>query len=152
MVSRMDILKSHSDRDLKETTNTLAILNLSADLAKQVESADANIACKFVVVGNGDRQWLLFGTMLEFPYHANLVERFCTTHQLAYQWRPARDKVDITDTSYRIEGGGFIDVHPRTKVVRFSGSSKAYGSIPSSGLRKMLKGQTILAGFKAIFS
>jgi len=148
----MDILKSHTDRNLTESPKTFTILNLSADLPKQVESGDANIACKFVVVGNGDRQWLLFGTMHEFPYHANLVERFCTTHQLAYQWRPARDKVDIADGRFRIEGGGFIDVQPRAKVVRFSGSSKAYGSIPTVGLRKMLKGQTILPGFKALLS
>lgn len=148
----MDILKSHSDRDLNQTTQELTILNLSTELPKQLESEDKVVPCKFVVIDNGTRHWLLFGTMLEFPYHANLVERFCTTHQLTYQWRPARDKVDITDSSYCVKGGGFAEVDPRSKVVRFSGSSKAYGSIPSAGLRQMLKGQIVLPGFKARLS
>lgn len=91
---------------------------------------------------------MLFGAVGEYPYHANLVERFCTTEQIGFQWRPDRDRVDFADTSYAVSGGGFLEINPQTKSLRFTGSSKAYGSIEMGSLRQMLKGQSILKGYK----
>jgi hypothetical protein len=82
---------------------------------------------KFMLVERSGTIYLIMGAIGVYEYHADLLAKFCTDHQLAYHWvgRPAN--LAIGDTSVKLHGGGWVQVDPEAKQVTFSGRSTAYG-------------------------
>ena len=94
---------------------------------------------KFMLVERAGTIYLIMGTIGFYEYHADLLAKFCTDHQLAYHWvgRPAN--LAIGDTSVKLHGGGWVQVDPEQKQVTFSGRSTAYGGYERSMLELVLK-------------
>ncbi|HVP07103.1 MAG TPA: hypothetical protein VMS71_04605 [Candidatus Acidoferrum sp.] len=108
------------------------------DLWTQPLHGDTWARGKFVLISEPDRLWLVMGPVSEFAYHANLVDRFCRDHQILCSWVRPRDMVEIHDKGIKMLGGGFVEMNAIKRKVRFSGSSKAYGSCPELELRRVV--------------
>jgi hypothetical protein len=102
---------------------------------------------KFVLVADDRRIWLVYGSLASFPYHAHLVGRFCEDKMLACGWVRPRDHVEIYDPNFRIHGGGQILIDSKKKLVRFAGTSKAYGTYDESRLRQVVEAGGCFDGF-----
>jgi hypothetical protein len=103
---------------------------------------------KFVLIADDLRLWLVFGSLASFPYHAHLVDRFCQEKMVPCGWIRPRDQVEIYDPSFKILGGGQILIDRKKKLIRFAGTSKAYGTYDESQLRQIVAG----CGFFEAFS
>ena len=44
------------------------------------------ILCKFVILNYRERLVLLWGPVTHYPYHANLIEKFCQDNEIPCQW------------------------------------------------------------------
>ncbi|MEW6050170.1 MAG: hypothetical protein AB1644_03805 [Candidatus Zixiibacteriota bacterium] len=136
---------------MKVTAPNFEIINFSAELLAKPSPASTSTDCKFVIITNGEQRWFVYGAVKEYPYHANLVERFSVNNHLKYRWHRGKDRVEFSDNGYRVEGGGHLEIDTNAKGIRVSGSSKAYGSFDQSSLKQWLKVQTLLTGFKVRF-
>lgn len=85
------------------------------------------MGCKFIIVAHAKMLYLIFGPVSIYPYHANLLGRFCQQREIRYQWVKMPDLVKIQEPEYRVLGGGYLEIDPSEKRLKFSGSSKAYG-------------------------
>ncbi len=93
---------------------------------------------KFVIIKGPSLIAIVFGSIEEFPYHANLAERFCQTKGLSCQWQTRPDKLSISEEGYSIDGGGTVELDSRRETVKFSGASKAYGPFSIENLKAVV--------------
>lgn len=90
-------------------------------------AGEGSIRCKFIVVAHSGTLYFVFGPVSVYPYHANLLGRFCQERDIGYRWIKVPDVVKIQEPEYRILGGGHLEIDPTKRRVQLSGSSKAYG-------------------------
>lgn len=128
---------------------TPAVYNLidPADIETVRRIKGAKLACKFVVIEQGGVLHLVFGLVTEYPYHANLIDRFCEDSEIATGWIKKPDLVEVYDDSVSIRGGGYIDFDPHKNIARFSGYSTAYGSYDLSDVRLVTDSDEFFAGY-----
>lgn len=106
-----------------------------------------NIVCKFVLVVWQNCLILVIGPVARFPYHANLLEKFCKSHQLPCVWTDRPAMLEVLDQKLRILGGGWAELQPKQKEIRFRGRSTAYGKFNREDLESVLKQDQVCEGF-----
>ncbi len=125
------------------TTDTMNLIGLpEGDLSEQ-----KNIVCKFVLVNWNDCVFLVIGRVAQFPYHANLLEKFCDDHQLPCSWASRPTLLEVYDQSLQIRGGGWAEVQPKFRKILFKGRSTAYGKFINDDLQAVLKDHQLYDGF-----
>ena len=110
------------------------------------------IRCKFVVILQPDVLSLVWGPLSLFPYHAHLVDRFCSDRLIASHWVKRPDMVAILDKTVFVKGGGAMEVLPERWTVMLGGASKAYGYFSSEDVRNIVASQPVLDGYTLIFA
>jgi len=91
-------------------------------------NADTSLTGKFVIIAEDNRFNLVLGLLSEFPYHAHLVNRFCKLYDIPALWQKKPDQYQIMTDAYRINGGGWVDIKSKDKLLRVFGYSTAYGT------------------------
>ncbi len=103
-------------------------------LSPSGERNDAGSDCKFVLIRDSDSKYFVVGTVDLFPYHADLVARFCRDYEIPSGWVRRPDLVEIYDPTVKIDGGGMLHIDGKTRRVQIYGQSSAYGSFPDEGI------------------
>ena len=88
---------------------------------------ESMIFCKFMLIINDGTAYFVVGDLSEYPYHANLVDRFCNDRGIPAVWKRKPDVVEILNKETQLKGGGLIDIDEIKKVVKIYGYSTAYG-------------------------
>lgn len=109
-----------------------------------------NIICKFVVINNAASSKLVFGPVSEFPYHAGLVKRFCDEHEIAAGWAKKPDLYAIYDSSYRINGGGWLGYQEQQQLIRIFGQSTAYGRFEPDTVKRLFSADSVFTRFTIV--
>ncbi len=97
---------------------------------------------KFVQILNEDKQqWYLVLSPKELSkYHANIVERFCNLQgDIPGAYRHGGEYFEIFDPAWSVLGGGFWEIDDESRMIRFYGSSRAYGRFTSEGLAERIR-------------
>ena len=100
-------------------------------------------ACKFVLVKNQKIVWLVIGPIAKYRYHAHLVEGLCNHLGLASVWVKKPDLVNIPDKDVEIMGGGIMTFDSNENLIKFGGTSRAYGKYNPSELQNFLKSHNL---------
>jgi len=103
---------------------------------------------KFVQVLTQNIYYFIAGPLAEFPYHANLVDRFCTQREIPCGWVRRPDLVEIFDVQTTIRGGGLIMIDLVNRLIRLSGKSTAYGRYNADELSVLIENHDFFNGFK----
>ena len=103
---------------------------------------------KFVQILNQNVYYFILGPLSKFPYHANLVDRFCTDRQIASGWVRRPDLVGIYDIQTSVRGGGQIMIDLVDRLIRMSGKSTAYGRYHPDELSVLVENSDFFNGFK----
>ncbi len=98
---------------------------------------EGDTACKFVLVRNQKTTWLVFGPIDKYRYHAHLVEGLSDHLGLASVWVKKPDLVNIPDKDVEIMGGGIMTFVSDENLIKFGGTSRAYGKFDSDDLRQL---------------
>ena len=93
---------------------------------------------KFVIIRNQETLNLIYGPLDFFPYHANLVNKFCEDSQIPSAWSKKPDLVEIFEPDSQIRGGGWVELHNLNKLLIFYGYSTAYGKFKLSDLQSII--------------
>ena len=64
------------------------------------------IVGKFIIIRHFGQLTMICGLLREYPYHANLVERYCTDNEVASTWTKRPDVHEIFDSDCAVQGGG----------------------------------------------
>lgn len=83
---------------------------------------------KFVIIASPQQISLVFGPIAEFPYHANLVKRFCDINKIPSGWLKKPDVYEIYGDSHEVRGGGWMEVAGENGELKIYGYSTTYGS------------------------
>ncbi len=127
--------------------STSELVNLSGD---GFWPSNEVISCKFMILSKGDHYLLIFGDIMEFPYHANLLDGYCRRAAIPRHWVRQPDQLHIEDPQYQVLGGGYLEMDAMRKKVRISGSSKAYGYYDSDAVRLITLTAPEFAGFSVV--
>ena len=111
-----------------------------------------SITCKFVILVHDNVLWLVLGRVREFPYHAQLVERFCNLNMIPSHWVKKPDLVEILDHATRVQGGGWLEINPAQRTCAIYGHSTAYGAFNSADIRQVVEEQSFFAGYDVAVS
>jgi len=108
---------------------TLVVNSLVSESYLQSIRQDENgqSAWKFVVIETSDARHFVCGPVAKYPYHANLVGRFCNQFEIGAVWERKPDLVGILDTKVRVRGGGHIQMKLAARKLKIYGRSTAYG-------------------------
>lgn len=96
--------------------------------------ASGKLSCKFLLVWDERCLYLLFGPPSEFPYHAFLLDRFCTDHEIPASWVKQPDVVEVHASHIHVRGGGWMEIDFDARAVMLSGESRAYGDYDRAAL------------------
>jgi hypothetical protein len=107
----------------------------------------ATIRCKFVVIDIRGALTLVVGPVDRFPYHADLVNRFCSDQGIASSWVKRPDHVEIHESGVRIRGGGHLRMERRKRLMILGGVSRAYGSFPSEDVKRIVTADPFFRDF-----
>ena len=97
------------------------------------------LICKFILVWDEQSLSLLFGPPSKFPYHAFLLDRFCTDNQIPSSWTKLPDVVEVYAPHIHVRGGGWMDINFNSKTVSFEGESRAYGIYDRTALVELIE-------------
>ncbi|MFZ5979772.1 MAG: hypothetical protein ACOYVF_03995 [Candidatus Zixiibacteriota bacterium] len=106
------------------------------DVVRYFESSNNNhpevvlpseIFCKFMIIINDGTAFFVIGDISEFPYHANIVDRFCRERDIPAAWKRKPDVVEVFAKTTELKGGGMIDIDETKKILKIYGYSTAYG-------------------------
>jgi len=110
-------------------------------------SGPDTIRCKFVVIERQGELALVVGPVDRFPYHADLVDRFCTDQGIASSWVKRPDHVEIHESGVRIIGGGHVRIERGKRKMVLSGTSRAYGPFPSDHVKHLVATDTFFGSY-----
>lgn len=102
---------------------------------------------KFIIIKYSGELIMICGLLAEFPYHANLVERYCTDNEVASIWTKRPDVHEIFDSDYAVQGGGWIEVDHASKHLKLFGKSTAYGACKLGDLNDLITSDPTFAGY-----
>lgn len=105
------------------------------------------LTCKFLLVWDEQCLYLLFGSAAEFPYHAFLLDRFCTDHQIPSSWVKQPDVVEVHAPHIHIRGGGWLEIDCESRTVRLEGQSRAYGDYDRVALVDLVENHPFFEGY-----
>lgn len=105
--------------------------------ARKEESHDNQI-CKFIIVRQNGLCCLVAGRVEEYPYHANLVYRFCVERGIPSRWERKPDLLTVFDEETEIQGGGWMEINQSDRSLRIYGHSKAYGRFPANEVNRII--------------
>jgi hypothetical protein len=114
-------------------------------------SGDGRLSCKFLLVSDRSSVHLVFGPLAQYPYHAGLLDRFCSERHVAAGWVQRPDLLEIIDDSYRVLGGGYLELDPVRRAISVSGQSKAYGDFDRCTIERIINGHAFFVGFSWSF-
>jgi hypothetical protein len=96
------------------------------------------LAGKFVQIRNSTTEYLVFAPKELAPYHADIVERFCSEKGLSGHYDSERKRFEIHDPGWVIAGGGKFETDKAEKRIRLYDNSMAYGRFDTEGLREKI--------------
>ncbi|MCK4607756.1 MAG: hypothetical protein KAU35_10710 [candidate division Zixibacteria bacterium] len=102
---------------------------------------------KFVLISCDAQFNFVLGRVSQFPYHANLVDRFCDRQGIAAGWVRKPDLVEIYDTEYAVRGGGWMKLDRSGNSLEVYGNSSAYGKYDPSDLSLVVRVHPFFAGY-----
>lgn len=137
---------AHSASMKRTVYEVVGYLSDLPDILTGATSANA-IDCKFVLIANAQRVWLVYGPLSDYPYHADLVSRFCREQSIGTHWKRRPDQLHIVDRQYGLHGGGFLTISPVARTVTCTGLSKSYGPFSAPILGQLLVSQQHFAPF-----
>ncbi len=105
------------------------------------------LSCKFVIIERDDVVHLVFGLLSDYPYHANLIDRFCLEGEIPSGWIKKPDVVEVYDDSVQIRGGGYVVISPGRQTALFSGYSTAYGCYEPSDVKLVTDNHRFFADY-----
>ena len=109
------------------------------DYTELAGSQAANIAPgKFVHLQGPDRGYLLLSRTSRTPYHAQIVQLFCSRHPGVEIVMHAKDEGELVSPGWFIRGGGYFRHDRDSCSLWLWGSSKAYGPFQGAFLRTRL--------------
>jgi hypothetical protein len=111
--------------------------------------SDKEETCKFVLISSDDQMSLVFGPVADYPYHANLVHRYCELRNVPAMWAREPDLVEICEPSYEIAGGGYMKLNRTKNTAKFGGFSTAYGRFRDADLNRILSEDPYFGQFSA---
>lgn len=104
-------------------------------------------AWKFVLIKTIDAIYFVCGPVVEYEYHANLVDRFCDHHEIGSTWERKPDVVGILDPDIQVLGGGHIRLDSVAMTAKIYGRSTAYGPFNPGDLACIPKNSTFLEDY-----
>jgi hypothetical protein len=110
-----------------------------SDLIQLSREKKTNLTCKYVVIKCAEEERLIFGPVVRFPYHANLVDKFCDMFEVAGGWEKQPDSFVIYDFNCNVVGGGWLEYCADLGAIRLYGASSAYGRFDHASAEQMLK-------------
>jgi hypothetical protein len=144
----LDLFQSYQDRGLTVQPFPAGVTTEAFNLSDgQPPSADTAVACKFILLARDNHYMMVFGALPDYPYHADLLEKFCQERQIARHWIKRPDQLQLEDPRYRMLGGGYIDLENGKRKARISGSSKAYGFFDSEAVEWVTRSAEFFADF-----
>lgn len=105
------------------------------------------LTCKFLVVWDEQCLYLLFGSSTLFPYHAFLLDRFCTDQQIPSSWVKQPDVVEVHAPHIHVRGGGWMEIDFDSRTVRLEGQSRAYGDYDRAALVDLIENHSFFERF-----
>lgn len=122
------------------------VMNLAEE---ELKYSSGRLTCKFMLIRFQERTWLVFGPLQRYPYHANLVSRFCSEFRIACAYERHPDICEIYDPEVETRGGGYLEIDPARRKVVASGRSTAYGAFEKRELAAVLGSGGIFEGYRA---
>ena len=107
--------------------NTRVVSYLRCEPSRLERDDHDFLHCKFVLIAWSDCRYFVVGSITDFRYHANLVERFCDEQGLVSAWVQRPDLLEVVDPEVRVAGGGHLEINPHGRRMKCFGVSKAYG-------------------------
>ncbi|MFQ5453439.1 MAG: hypothetical protein ACE5D6_04555 [Candidatus Zixiibacteriota bacterium] len=120
------------------------ILNDSTKLA-------TNIVCKFIILSHSKESVIILGPVSKFPYHADIVEHFCTMNNISAGWLKKPDIYEIYDKSYSINGGGWIEINIIKEIIVIYGLSTSYGKFDQTKVSAALSTYPEYSNYSIVF-
>ena len=115
-------------------------------------SDSSKLSCKFVIIRHQDQLVLVLGNVAEYPYHANLVYHFCQQNEIAAEWEKKPDLVTIFESKTMVQGGGWIEIVPKSRMMRIFGKSTAYGEFDINELNHIVESEPFFSEFNIEFN
>jgi hypothetical protein len=116
----------------------------------QSQASEEKLTCKFILIADNLQVCFVFGPVTDFPYHANLVERFCIKQGIPSGWVHKPDLHEIYDADYRIKGGGMMQINQSEKTLKIFGASTAYGRYDRHSLDYLVAHHPFFTGYSVI--
>ena len=112
------------------------------------EKIEISIRCKFMIISNEKSLSFVYGQLAEFPYHANILKKYCDDNQIPSHWENKPDLYHILDNHCRTKGGGWLEINYKSKVLDVYGYSTAYGKFKEDDLSMILDNSSEFDGFE----
>ena len=96
------------------------------------------LAGKFVQIKHNTTEYLVFAPKEFAPYHADIVERFCSERGLSGHYNSEKKRFEIHDPGWVVAGGGKFEMDTTEKLIRLYDNSMAYGRFDPEGLREKI--------------
>ncbi len=96
------------------------------------------IAGKFVQIRHGKTEYLVFAPKAFAPFHADIVEQFCSERGLVGHYESEKKRFTIHDPSWVVAGGGKFEIERTEKRIRLYDNSMAYGRFDTEGLKEKI--------------
>jgi Janus/Ocnus family (Ocnus) len=105
---------------------------------------------KFVQIRSNDTEYLVFSPKELTPYHAGLVERFCTEKGLKGSYDDKNKSFVVHEPDWVVVGGGKFEIDETEKHIRLYDNSMAYGRFDSKGLKEKIHSISGMSEYKVL--
>lgn len=112
-----------------------------------LDRLDSNVTCKFILVQHAALTIMVAGMLDMFPYHANLLAKFCDDRGIDSVWARRPDLLEVLDLDVEIAGGGYIKLTDG-KVIDIFGSSTSYGRYDAGLVNRFVREHPFFASCK----
>ncbi len=143
----LDLFKSYPSHVKFMKLTTINLLT-DTEIFKQAEKMQTTLDCKFVLLANETENFLIFGSLHSYNYHAKLVEKFCLDRNISSKWQRQPDLYNVDDETLGIKGGGWFKFDFFQKTLLAAGSSTAYGRFDENIFEQFNNNNLIYNNFK----
>ncbi len=128
--------------------STARVISLIDEECLTRSSAAAHkLVAKFIIISGDAELNLILGLISDYPYHADLVARFCHNYDIASGWTRKPDLYEILEHCWKIKGGGWADIDLAAGRWKFLGNSSAYGACDRGDLNFVLTDHPFFTGY-----
>jgi len=129
------------------------IVNLAEETGSMSQSARiaSKLVCKFVYIAGPSGDMLVYGPVSIYPYHAELVSRFCDQRGIPSAWVKKPDLCEILAPGFAVKGGGWLEISRLQSVLSIYGTSTAYGKYERPLITGAIGSDSVLADFSTVF-